>query len=93
MKHTKGPWVASQYMDTSEWGVLSEKNEIIVGVCSGLSKADAALIAAAPELLEALKDLLKVVELDVARNGGPGGAFTALKAAREVIARAEGSQE
>lgn len=60
---TPGPWVASQYLDDGRWGILRDPpaddvwdgGEIIVGVSSRLTSEDARLIAAAPDLLEALK--------------------------------------
>jgi hypothetical protein len=55
-----------------------------------VNEADARLIAAAPDLLEALKNLLDRVE----RNGGigeyKGGPAFVVKAAKSAIAKAEG---
>jgi|GEM_PF-3966765 len=54
--HTPGSWKASQYMDTEQWGVITE-NEIIVGLSSRITKQDAHLIAAAPDMLQALQKI------------------------------------
>ena len=65
MKHTPAPWVASQYIDDGRWGVLSSDNGIIVSVRSkegSLTKEDARLIAAAPDLLEALQEAVRLIE-------------------------------
>lgn len=59
------------------------------------NEADAALIAAAPELLEALKALLAVVEeddFDLAMNHGVKMYGPRLEPARAAIARAEGTE-
>lgn len=58
MSHTPGWWTASQYLDNGEWGVLNKDNLIVVGVSSRITKEDAHLIAAAPELLGALVHLV-----------------------------------
>ena len=68
-QHTPGPWVASQYMDTNEWGVLTSgkglddllNNQIVVGLSSRITKANARLIAAAPDLLDELKQLVDLI--------------------------------
>jgi hypothetical protein len=59
MSHTTGPWHASQYLDNGEWGVLNKDNVIVVGVSWHITKEDAQLIAAAPELLEACKAMVE----------------------------------
>ena len=86
-KHTPGPWD----MDEGDYGIYQiETSDQIAEVFSHHPdeelKANARLIAAAPELLEALRELL---EYD-------GGAFCvcddpyAMDRARAAIAKAEG---
>jgi hypothetical protein len=92
MPHAPGPWTASQYLDNEEWGVLSEDNAIIVGLSSRITKADAHLIAAAPELLDALKNC--VSNFNFARiamdpkSSEVAGAL--VDDYRKIIAKAEG---
>lgn len=87
-KHTPGPW---RY--TGEWGEIKGANDYHtickVGYSGSLGshaayEANARLIAAAPETLEALKALL-----GRCRIMGCGEGIEALEAAR-VIAKAEG---
>lgn len=55
-RFTPGPWVASQYFDDGRWGVLTSDGGIVVSTRSSpMHETDALLIAAAPELFEALK--------------------------------------
>ena len=56
-QHTPGRWIASQYMDTAEWGILSENNVIVVGLSSRISEANARLIAAAPEMYQFCREM------------------------------------
>lgn len=92
-QHTEGPWVANSSHDGLGWRVESDA----VGypndgwcVCSELigpdADANARLIAAAPELLEALEGLLR----GLGPNGYvlPAGAPATVKA-RAVIAKAK----
>lgn len=56
MNHTKGPWIAVKYPDVKTWTVGSAKGSI----ASRVDSEDAArLIAAAPELLESLKEAVE----------------------------------
>lgn len=56
------PWIPSQYMDTDEWGILNQQNEIMVGISSRLTKERAQFICRAVNthaaLVEALKQIL-----------------------------------
>lgn len=67
-KHTPGPWVACGYGDYSDYEgkcrvVLGEGGDIRTAVVLGFdtpeNEADARLIAAAPDLLEALQTIVK----------------------------------
>jgi len=92
--HTPGPWTAV----ANEWDeVLSEKdrgkewyilapNEDVIGTGLGLSEPDARLIAAAPDLLAALKALT----LAAACETLPLDWGVRVKQARDAIAKAEG---
>jgi hypothetical protein len=98
MTHTRGPWTASQYLDTHEWGVITGNNEIVVGLDSRISAENATLIAAAPEILAELKEAVDRMEMveesradSVDRNSGFLPQCTAaLDYARKAIAKAEG---
>jgi hypothetical protein len=72
-RHTPGPWRVAQFHEStgeSEPEIVgpdhvdSDDCQFIAGVCEGLPETDAnaRLIAAAPALLEALKDTLHYVE-------------------------------
>lgn len=94
-KHTPGPWHATQWgktvvIDAPEYLGLAHLNHIGNIMANGrpalaIDKANARLIAAAPEMLEALKALLW-------QHDNHGQLFgMALQDARATIAKAEGS--
>lgn len=98
-QHTPGPWEARH------WGAADHEMEdgetafiVTAAESSGLlsrSNADARLIAAAPDLLAALKALLPVAEAferqaSKGAGGRRGGAVFA--AVRAAIAKAEGRE-
>ena len=61
MKHTPGPWQAI-FLD--HWRVFTRTEELFdaeMQVANHLTKADARLIAAAPEMYEALKRMSRVL--------------------------------
>lgn len=93
-KHTPGPWVISYTHDDNlsiaiddDPGIQGERNYDLVTVTHGDPDellANARLISAAPELLDALKSML---------NLGNLGAYEradAVKAARAAVAKATG---
>lgn len=87
-KHTPGPWIIDS-IDKGPDGrdiFISAKNQ---GVCGGpwcLTKEDACLIAAAPELLDLVKTLVAVTV-----NAVDPKDFTEIrKKCRVAIAKAEG---
>lgn len=92
-KHTPGPWAAHEgtrdefKLSRSErtdhaWVVCTDSNGLpIAEMCLGTPSANARLIAAAPEMLQALKDFVKL------REGDLGPDLEPLKAA---IKKAEG---
>lgn len=99
MKHTKGPWLQ---MGTS---IGVTKGEIAsIWDIDGRVLYNARLIAAAPELLEALQEAKAALEWCVEQGGGPtcehesGGVACfckenkAISSARAAIAKATGGQ-
>ena len=72
-KHTPGPWVADDNEGFSQWSIWGRmapsghgtpgRKVAVVDDCSGHSDADAQLIAAAPELLEALQSLVQTLKV------------------------------
>jgi hypothetical protein len=77
--HTPGPWIVSEYMDDGRLGVLSPQNEILCAVSTGLREPDAKLIAAAPEMAEALQRALNW--LASYPGGNAEGAYNEVRAA------------
>lgn len=53
MAHTPGPWKGMTFPDADEVGIWNDEETIHIGQAD--NKANAALIAAAPELLAALE--------------------------------------
>lgn len=96
-EHTKGPWEACERGDYSDYRgdsrvILGDDMRIAVVHDSGIDRqeANARLIAAAPELLEALELLLDSVIEDVEITGNsPDDIFEIVKS-RAAIANAKG---
>lgn len=93
MTHTPGPWRVGETRHDYDCVIRNAENDpVCVGVVAGYSKrtarANARLMAAAPEMLEALKAFLR------AWRSPPTGNFEergeAYEAARTAIAKAEG---
>lgn len=90
--HTEGPWlVTGPYPITGggrAFAVQSEDLTVALITANGddepQSKTDANLIAAAPELLKALRDVVRAYENSV------GTTTPSTLAARSAIAKAEG---
>jgi hypothetical protein len=94
-KHTHGPWrVSSQPIINGKYaGCFAIKPEagppfavMIGGGPNDLRQANASLIAAAPDLLEACRHALAHIEVDECTHGRPFSAGNLLRAA---IDRAE----
>ncbi|MEJ1159456.1 hypothetical protein [Prosthecomicrobium sp. N25] len=87
-KYTPGPWSfqpgQNNWPHPSVWRG-NEGGFQVLGTSRERSEADARLIAAAPDLLESLKDVVAVVQ-----ERDPGFDADVLRTARAVIARAEG---
>lgn len=98
-KHTPGPWswddeVWTDYdpAERAPWLVDANGNLILTGVIRCKSEQDARLIAAAPELLEAL--ILLEQEMILSGNAGSAdyGWKPAIEKTRAAIAKATGEQ-
>ena len=91
-KRTPGPWIIYEFVDGYE--IRAPEAECYVATASDPEavwgaigrEEDARLIAAAPELLEALENLLKVHE------GEGGTQHNAADMARAAIAKAKGEE-
>lgn len=92
--HTPGPWTANHFSGTDAYSdVWTPDGKLIDGESTYLSHADSNLIAAAPELLEALYAALPLAE-DAAAfmkdDFKPGYLSGLVKIMRDAIAKAEG---
>lgn len=89
-QHTPGPWRYWLQRRPLAEDTCTFRNpdgiEVLRAVTTTLTEADTRLIAAAPELLEALQGLLVVAENGVM-------SFGAIRAAREAIAKVTGAQD
>ena len=54
-KHTPGPWVFEMHQSSCTWYVQTPRGYADPTICEVATRANARLIAAAPELLEALE--------------------------------------
>jgi len=97
-KHTKGPWRVGKYCVWSD-------EKYVAATQTGLSgeeqQANAALIAAAPELLEACKDILEWIDvsgLASTKSGGSGvlayngTEYNVVTQLRQAISKSEGRE-
>ena len=91
-KHTPGPWGVTKHIGSTQYEVGQEKNRR-KAVAVVKTQEDARLIAAAPELLEALKGLVAQCDLAclVERDHETPEFVEALITALEVREKAEGS--
>src|SRR5690606_57464 len=105
MKHTPGPWTPmvrppASFADHGLRALAQVWGGWIVAVPKRLvdrlghdAEANARLIAAAPELLEALEELLTAVD-KACGTAIPQGSFAAARqAARDAIAKATGKKD
>lgn len=100
MKHTKGPWYVTGK------NVRQESSDIVIcniddgGHCddsvilisSQEQEVNAHLIASAPELLEAVKELYQNLKRDSGKLGSPHVDY-ALQCGKEAIAKAEREED
>jgi len=90
VKHTSGPWSVDQLDDNGQRVVRGEHIEIAtcwhhcVGSIEKEMEANAHLIAAAPDLLDALRDALAYMD----RGTWPG--YDPVQTAKRAISKAEG---
>ena len=59
-EHTPGPWGITVGVATRSWGVCAPSGQVGVTI---FLLADAQLIAAAPELLEALENVIRLTKV------------------------------
>lgn len=89
--HTPGPWIARQR--GADW-VVEPKDGRLFNVGDALyhpeNEANARLIAAAPEMLEMLRDALLYIEACEERDIVPSSRGDGYRQARAAIAKAEG---
>ncbi len=87
-KHTPGPWV-SRYDGQNEWGAddwtMDSESGRSAEIAETYTANNACLIAAAPDLLEALQAMVDYY-------GTASANVDALKQARAAIAKATGEQ-
>ena len=92
MTHTPGPWTAKAYAT----GVVSATKHVVATIPQGYSArippeervGNARLIAAAPEMLEALKQVTNAFARYIS---GSEGHYYEITQARAAIAKAEGA--
>ena len=102
--HTPGPWTARR-MHTGGWDVFDPRGRDVVTVYGGgveieSREANARLIAAAPDLLDALQKLVALHDTFCARHGNQEDAYNLVAtrwadfdAARAAILKARATQE
>jgi hypothetical protein len=94
--HTPGPWHVCRHVGGEpngyiQRGTLDAEQSRPTQVVRGVRPRDAALIAAAPELLSALEDIMYVADKDGRTlEDLPGIMSRISKTARAAIAKAEG---
>ena len=91
-KHTPGPWEVDEYSQSIIWGPNGEHIADVRGFGAGLPMIpNARVLAAAPKMLEALKNIRKELQLSgnwIANDYGWPSNREAITAA---IAKAEGA--
>lgn len=96
-KHTKGPWEVVEFDESIEIQANNGKKDNPDILADVWSKKDAHLIAAAPELLEALKNLLTSLQspdIQTLKNGDKALIYffeeSDIEQVKQAIAKAEG---
>lgn len=92
-KHTPGPWYFSEISETTQPQISSELTGRTLAICyenGGEERANAFLIAAAPDLLEALRECHQVIGDRVREHRKHGAEFNACSKAWSAITKATG---
>ena len=89
-KHTSGPWTVSNSGGKAQTGGMRHPQTICTLEISPEVEANAKLIAAAPEILEALNDLIEKVSPHIYKLGVKKGfsELVSLEQARSTIKKA-----
>lgn len=89
-KHTPGPWLVEDYSDDPGSACFMIVPPDYYGTVAKVqSKADARLISATPELLEALGRCLEILDLPAVADAAKGsGLVPTRQAARAALAKA-----
>lgn len=93
-KHTPGPWVLQPHETDFRREITAEGRRVALATKRDERDANARLIVAAPELLEALKaclDALEYVEKHLPQQTGYGVRQERIAQAKAVIARVAGN--
>jgi hypothetical protein len=96
--HTEGPWSVAETRHNYDTVIRGPKGEpIALALIAGYTKqegaANTALLAAAPDLLEALQELCEIVEDAIEQKSAKDLDSFTLQPARAAIARATGESE
>lgn len=91
-KGSKSPWSISG--DSEKWNRIVDANGDLITTCFAMQNEDDAnanLISAAPELLEALQEMVSIVKKNTyPQPDKPSSTWGRMEAAESVIARALG---
>lgn len=91
-KGSKSPWLISG--ESEKWNRIIDANGDLITTCFAMQNEDDAnanLIAAAPELLEALQEMVAIVKKHTyPQPDKPSSTYGRMEAAEAVIARALG---
>ena len=90
-QHTQGPWVADAV--STDTFLIHPEHHTMWMVAKTYAKADADLIAAAPEMLVLLKELTFIVETVAHLQGRERELLPTTDRARALITKATGSAE
>lgn len=88
VKHTPGPWISSGVYIDSDFGMVGHAN-FSADLLSGCPKANARLIASAPDLLDALT----VLRDNIVHAWPHMASLGPIQNASAAIARARGEQD